>query len=66
MKLARLFLAAVAASTMAACTVDSPTAPTAPPSQNGVENTQCAEKEAQVQADGTIIWICSPSMGSGG
>lgn len=63
MKLARLFLAAVAASTLAACTADSLTAPTAPPSRNDAETTECTETVAE---DGSTIFVCRPSMGSGG
>lgn len=67
MKFARLALPIFAASLLAACGTDSPTAPAlpdAPPSYNG---TDCAVKVAEVQADGTVIWVCSPGQtGSGG
>jgi ABC-type oligopeptide transport system substrate-binding subunit len=67
MKLARLFLAVVAASTLAACTTDSPTAPSAPPSLDEAENTECGTLDPQVQSDGSILWVCSPGQtGSGG
>jgi hypothetical protein len=66
MKLAWFFLAVVAATTLAACTTDSPTAPSAPPSFDEGENTECGSLEPQVQTDGSILWVCSPSVGSGG
>lgn len=66
MKLARLFLAAVAAATLAACTADVPTAPSAPPSRNDAEQSECGTRYADVQPDGSIIWRCSPAVGSGG
>lgn len=66
MKFARLFLAAVAVSALAACTVDSPTAPTAPPLMDGAENAECSVLYSEVQPDGSVVWRCSPSMGSGG
>jgi hypothetical protein len=66
MRFARLVLPFLAASALAACS-DSPTAPAvpeAPPSRD--ESTECAVKVSVTQEDGSIVWVCSPNMGSGG
>lgn len=67
MKLARLVLPFLAMSALAACTADSPTAPALPDAPPSFSDTDCATKVQQVQADGTVIWVCSPGQtGSGG
>lgn len=66
MKLARRFLAVLAASALAACATDSPTAPTAPPVLEEVQ-ADCANRIEEVQPDGSVIWVCSiGQVGSGG
>lgn len=65
MKFARRFLAVLAASALAACATDSPTAPSAPPVLEEVQ-VECGERIPQVQEDGSVIWVCAPHFGSGG
>lgn len=63
MKLARLFLAVLTVSALAACS-DSVTAPQAEPSATPSEDVSCTQER---QADGTYITRCgSPVIGSGG
>lgn len=61
MKLARLFLAVLTVSTLAACS-DSVTAPVAEPSSPSQDVVCTSEK----QADGTFVTKCSSQLGSGG
>jgi hypothetical protein len=62
MKLARLFLAVLTVSTLAACS-DSVTAPQAEPSADPSQDVTCTQER---QADGTFVTRCSSQLGSGG
>jgi hypothetical protein len=62
MKLARLFLAVLTVSTLAACS-DSVTAPQAKPSATPSEDVSCTQER---QPDGTYVTRCSSQLGSGG
>lgn len=63
MKLARLFLAVLTASTLAACS-DSVTAPQAEPAATPSQDVICTQER---QADGSYVTRCgSPVIGSGG
>ncbi len=66
MKLARLVLPILAASALAACTADSPTAPALPDAPPSLDGTDCASKVEQVQPDGSVIWVCTPGQGGSG
>lgn len=61
MKLARVLLAVVAVSALAACSGDSPTAPTIDPATSPAHDLICDV----VQPDGTVT-CRSPQVGSGG
>lgn len=66
MKLARTFLAALTVCTLAAC-ADSPTAPLAEPATKPAANGEtCGTMVKEIQPDGTVVYRCSPVLGSGG
>jgi hypothetical protein len=65
MKLTRFALAVLAAFALAACQGSSPTVPAAPPLLDEAEGGECV-RYPEVQPDGSVIWKCSPHVGSGG
>jgi len=64
MKLARTLLAVLTLSVLAAC-ADSVTAPQAEPEAQPSQNTECTVVK-ETQPDGSVIYRCSPQIGSGG
>lgn len=62
MKLARLFLAVLTVSTLAACS-DSVTAPQAEPSATPSEDVSCTQERL---ADGTLVTRCATGQGGSG
>lgn len=68
MKLARLFLAVLTASTLAAC-ADSVTAPSAESARPALNTTGCPTGytlEEVVSTNGTVTYRCNGMAGSGG
>jgi hypothetical protein len=64
MKLARTLLAVLTLSVLAAC-ADSVTAPQAEPEAQPAQNTECSVVK-ETLSDGSVVYRCSPILGSGG